>query len=267
MLRQRRGQARYVLGAVVAAAVLPLAAGGTAAAGTANHATPKIVGGSGASSSDFSSIVAVNEANGDNWCGGTLAAPNKVVTAAHCVDGKQPDFFGIVAGSADRTDEGAEHAKVTDIWQHPDFSLSTMKDDVAVLTLDKQLDAPVAKLNKDPDAYKPGTDATVFGWGATRAGSDDYQQQLRKVTVPVVADKTCASDYGKEFDKSSMLCAGLQDEGGKDSCQADSGGPLVIDGRLAGIVSWGDGCAEAGKPGVYTRYSAVAGDVAAQLQS
>lgn len=267
MLRHSRGTIRGVFGAVAAAAVIPLVAAGTAAASTGQHASPKIVGGSGAEQSDFPSIVAVNEANGDNWCGGTLAAPNKVVTAAHCVEGKKPDFFGIVAGSVDRTDTSAEHAKVTDIWQHPDFSASTMKDDVAVLTLDKRVDAPVAKLNKDPDAYKPGTDATVFGWGATSAGSDDYQQKLREVTVPVVADKTCASDYGDEFDKTSMLCAGLQDEGGKDSCQADSGGPLVIDGRLAGIVSWGDGCAEAGKPGVYTRYSAVADDVAAQLKS
>lgn len=76
--------------------------------------------------------------------------------------------------------------------------------------------------------------------------------------MPLVDDETCSEDYPGLIAPAVMFCAGLK-EGGKDSCQGDSGGPLVyFDVEMKqwfqiGIVSWGKGCAEAGKPGVYSK--------------
>jgi hypothetical protein len=81
--------------------------------------------------------------------------------------------------------------------------------------------------------------------------------------VPYVPIPTCAQNYqGNGVITERQLCAGLA-QGGRDSCQGDSGGPLVrreTDGKWVqvGVVSWGAGCAQAGKPGVYTRISAYA---------
>lgn len=75
---------------------------------------------------------------------------------------------------------------------------------------------------------------------------------LQRVDVPIVGRAACQVSYGEESITDNMICAGFA-EGGKDSCSSDSGGPIVENGILIGVVSFGRGCAEAGFPGVYTR--------------
>jgi len=102
--------------------------------------------------------------------------------------------------------------------------------------------------------------ATVAGWGATSeggAGSD----RLKEVALPIVSDAQCAAHYGSSTVAATEVCAGYP-EGGQDSCQGDSGGPFMVRNGgswlLAGIVSWGDGCARPGVPGVYAEVGALA---------
>jgi trypsin len=99
----------------------------------------------------------------------------------------------------------------------------------------------------------PGTMAVVSGWGYT--DPDHMPDQLMSVMVPIVDRTTCNNSYagtiiGQIID--GELCAGYIDVGGKDSCQGDSGGALVIDGREVGIVTTGNGCGLPKYPGVYT---------------
>ncbi|MGO1052787.1 S1 family peptidase [Crossiella sp. CA198] len=223
--------------------------------GLANAASsdvdPLIVGGTTTTTEANPWTVAVFHSNREH-CGGTLIAPNKVVTAAHCTDGDPASRFSVVAGRTDmRTTKGVV-AKVTKYWQHPSYRSVEQGDDVAVLTLDRNLEQKTLPLvtAADTGLYRAGTVTTTLGWGDIRSGGPS-SPVLRKVDVPLTSDATCKSAYG-EYNATSMVCAGLP-AGGKDSCQGDSGGPLVTAGKLVGVVSWGEGCAQAGKPGVYAR--------------
>ncbi|MEU6868627.1 trypsin-like serine protease [Streptomyces sp. NPDC046876] len=86
---------------------------------------------------------------------------------------------------------------------------------------------------------------------------------LLKAQVPVVAPPDCTKAY-PAYKQAAMICAGFP-KGGVDACQRDNGGPLIIQGVLLGIVSWRDGSAQPGKPGVYTRVSAYVNNVQAAI--
>ena len=83
---------------------------------------------------------------------------------------------------------------------------------------------------------------------------------LQYVRVPAITNDQCNSAYGGGI-TSSMLCAGYPNVGGKDACQGDSGGPFVCNDNgnavIAGVVSWGIGCAHPNYPGVYARVTTV----------
>jgi trypsin len=251
------------------AAVALVAAGAFAVvtAQGASGADPRIVGGTPTTIDEFPATVIFN-VNGAQHCAGTLVAPNKVLTAAHCTDGVEASQMEIIGGQTKFSDTSGEKAGVSDVWQNPGFDMTGMQHDNSVLTLDKELSYKPATLVQSADdaAYKAGADVTVVGWGATSEGGD-VSDTLLKVNVPVVDNNSCAEAYstgGTTYDKASMFCAGVP-EGGKDSCQGDSGGPAYVDGKLAGIVSWGQGCARKDFPGVYTNVGNDYADISSHI--
>lgn len=248
----------------VAAVAVPVVVG-TASADPASANQPRIVGGNKASLSDHPYAVFLTDGGGNQFCGAVIVSSTAVATAAHCAKAVSKQDIRVVAGREDKRTDDGQVLGVSRVWIDKSYSDPTRGGDVAVLTVRGQFDYRPAKLpgNADARLYSEGTDATVLGWGRVADGGarSDY---LRSAQVPVVSDSECRSDYDV-YDQKTMVCAGYR-EGGIDACQGDSGGPLVVGDTLIGIVSFGDGCGKAGKPGVYTRVSEYVEDIEAQAR-
>ena len=253
--------------AAVTAAVAAAATTCLLGATTASAAPQPIVGGTTTTASAYPYVMQITDSSQSQFCGGTLVSATKVITAAHCMVGESTSGVRVVGGRTYRNGTNGTVARVSDIWIHPDYSTVTKGDDVAVLTLSTSMPyTPIGYVSSsDTGVYAAGATARILGWGTT-SSSGSSSNQLRTATVPTVSDSSCSSSYGSRYVKSDMVCAGYT-SGGTDTCQGDSGGPFVIGGRLAGITSWGDGCAAAGSPGVYTRLTTFSSLVTAELNS
>ncbi|MEA2154438.1 MAG: tryptase, partial [Solirubrobacteraceae bacterium] len=212
-------------------------------------------------------------------CGGTLVSGRWFLTAGHCVTDKaaagQPvlpaGILTVSLGESDTTRYAAsERFAVAEIVRHPDYTPRAMTagNDVALLRLATPAPAtpsiqPMRILTADDTAlWAPGVVATIIGWGATVTGGP-YPAELVQAGVPVRTDDVCATAYPagdpNPFDLSSMFCAG---DGTSDACQGDSGGPIMVprvdEFALAGVTSYGSGCADPTRPGIYARVGAAA---------
>ncbi|MFI5692218.1 S1 family peptidase [Kribbella sp. NPDC051586] len=226
-------------------------------------AKPVVVGGTLASATEAPWAIALNNTqsadSSGRYCGAALVAPNKIVTAAHCMDEDISTYYA-VQGRANLADESVgQTSAISKVWIHPGYNTKDNRYDFAVLTLAKPFaGVPVLPLETRSRADRKGAVPTVYGWGDTEGtGLDDT---LQKAAVPDLGDNTCLavkSYVTNGYAAATNVCAGYLN-GGIDACQGDSGGPLVLNGRLLGVVSWGQGCAQPGKPGVYAETAPVA---------
>lgn len=223
-------------------------------------ATPRIIGGVDAEPGAWPWAVALIHSSISNnfqgqFCGGTLISSDWVVTAAHCTDGKSPADIDVLAGVTDLNNDVGERVAVKRIIQHPDFNSRNLVNDLSLLQLREPVSPMPVPTDIGPESHL-GELATIIGWGDTDPTfRDDFPFILQQTEVPIISNSLCQSIYGPSITEGS-LCAGYA-QGGKDTCQGDSGGPLVLPTdtgwELAGITSFGNGCAQPGFYGVYTR--------------
>jgi trypsin len=257
------------------------------------RASASVVGGQSASIAQFPFQVALYDTSAGSpasgfFCGGVIVDAIHVATAAHCVAGAQATAgqLAVLAGSSSLTGEAGDvRDAVRSIAIDPHYSAASSSFDVALLALSGPLwpgptpsangstriapvtlDRAEAAAVADPNA-SPAPSVVASGWGDVNPAPGhlpSYPTRLRSVRMALVSDSLCEEQYAaiEQPITASMICAG----GGRthlDTCYGDSGGPLLADEGnparapqdfvLVGLVDFGNGCAQSGYAGVYTR--------------
>lgn len=243
MRRSTRRIAALVLGSASSLVAAPVA-----------RAEAPVIGGHDAVAGAWPDVAAVNDANGDQGCTGTLIAPTVVITAQHCVS-INPSAVVIGTTSLARPSEG-EVIPVTKAVGYPN-GFRTF--DVAVLVLQRPSTKTPRKIASGWASVdiKDNAMATVVGYGAIDRDSTMYIDQLQEATLPIT-DADCSDSTGCN---TGARPAGELGAGGMgvDTCEGDSGGPLYITSDLgtflAGVTSRGydDNVYTCSEGGIYAR--------------
>src|SRR3954451_3639244 len=238
--------------------------------GIASGSTPRIVGGGKANAVGWQFAVALTQTR-RFICSGSLIAPTKVLTAAHCVKGGKRKQLSVLAGTPWITPQRRRpRIKVAAVAIDPAYNGHKDSHDFSVLTLAGAPDAQPIVLATPAEsrmATRPGQIVRSGGWGTRSAWGVNVARRLKTTKERVYRARICDLEYGKSrgFQQASQICA-LGKRIGRihsrlpyrtTSCEGDSGGPLVADTpagpRLIGAVSAGVFPCGLGGASIYAR--------------
>ncbi|XP_067158107.1 coagulation factor IX-like isoform X2 [Apteryx mantelli] len=230
---------------------------------TSEHSDSRITGGTACRRGHCPWQVLIRNSRDIGFCGGSLISSRWVVTAAHCLDLVRPHH--VTVGDFDKYVREMKEQKINveRSWTHPHYDSNNYNSDIALLYLSSEVvfnEYAIPICLPSPNLATlltaEGSVGMVSGWGATHHRGATLRF-LREVRLPIVSMDTCQRSTEKLV-TDNMFCAGYEAEA-EDACKGDSGGPFAVSYHntwfLLGIVSWGEGCAEKGKYGVYTRVS------------
>lgn len=196
-------------------------------------AAPLIVGGVDADQA-YPFVVSLHSVTGKLFCAGSLITPTWVVTAAHCVKGKNPSAISARIGSND-SGQGGETPQPADVVVNPDYNPDGAGGDIALV----RLAAPAVSAPIDlGTATAPGTPTRLLGWGQTcpTPTCGKMPTMLRQLDTQLVEGTSCTAP----FDAKSELCTDSPNLTA-GSCYGDSGGPEIVKAddkwQLLGVTS------------------------------
>ncbi len=237
------------------------------------HSQERIIGGDDTTINENPWQISIRSSNNyhvvnarnQHICGGSIIAPNWILTAGHCVTNVfngnviNSNEITISAGITERNDLiTGQYRNVVQIIRHPNYSANPLRNDVALIRLDTNLDfnanvGPILLTDSDTHA-SVGTVARVTGWGNTLDGSNPSPSNILQILNLPIISRSLANSINTDSQTviSTMIPLYKQETG---VSRGDSGGPasMVENGSryLIGCSSWGEFPKDE-KPTIYT---------------